>query len=74
MGEIIETLDSLERSPLLSSRKHPSKNIRWLYPKSFPYRVVYEVIKEQRTVIVAAVLHGAQDESVWRSRFEQVLN
>ncbi len=44
VGEIIETLDSLERSPLLSSRKHPSKNIRWRYPKSCPYRVVYEVI------------------------------
>jgi hypothetical protein len=46
--EILEVFDALEMNPLLHCRRHPTKNIRWRYPKRFPYRVIYEVIDEER--------------------------
>jgi mRNA-degrading endonuclease RelE of RelBE toxin-antitoxin system len=47
---------------------HPTKNIRWRYPKRFPYRVIYEVIEDNRLVIIAAVIHAARHDRVWRGR------
>lgn len=57
--EILSLFDALEINPLLNCRQHPTKNIRWRYPKRFPYCVVYEVIEDKRLVVVAAVLHAA---------------
>ena len=34
INEFLTVLDALSRS-LLHSRRHPRKNIRWRYPKSF---------------------------------------
>ena len=67
--EILSVFDALEVNPLLHSRRHDTKNIRWRYPKRFPYRVIYEVVDAERLVIIAAVLHTARRESVWRGRF-----
>jgi plasmid stabilization system protein ParE len=66
--EIIRVWDSLEENPFLTSRRHPTKNIRWRYPKRFPYRVVYEVIESEQTVIVATVLHAARHDRRWQER------
>jgi mRNA-degrading endonuclease RelE of RelBE toxin-antitoxin system len=44
------------------------KNIRWWYPKRFPYRVIYEVVEEEKLVIIAAVIHAARYDRVWRTR------
>ena len=41
--EVIRVWDALAENPLLNSRRHPRKNIRWRYPDRFPYRVIYEV-------------------------------
>jgi plasmid stabilization system protein ParE len=68
IGELLSVFDALEINPLLNCRQHPTKNIRWRYPKRFPYRVIYEVIEDNHLVIIAAVLHAARDDSVWRSR------
>jgi toxin ParE1/3/4 len=46
--EVLAVLNELTINPLLNCRRHPSKNIRWRYPKSFPYRVIYEVIEVRR--------------------------
>jgi toxin ParE1/3/4 len=67
-GEILSVFDALEINPLLHCRRHPTKNIRWRYPKRFPYRVIYEVNEAKRSVIIAAVLHAARQESVGRGR------
>jgi toxin ParE1/3/4 len=67
--EVIAVFDALAISPLLHCRRHPSKNIRWRYPESFPYRVIYEVIEDKETVIVGAVLHAARHDREWRRRF-----
>lgn len=66
--EILEVFDALETNPLLNCRRHPIKNIRWRYPRRFPYHVVYEVIEENRLVIIAAVIHAARHDRVWRER------
>jgi plasmid stabilization system protein ParE len=66
--EILTVFDALEINPLLHCRRHPTKNIRWRYPDRFPYRVIYEVIEAKRSVIIAAVLHAARQDSVWRRR------
>ena len=66
--EFLALLDELALNPLLSCRKHPRKNIRWRYPKSFPYRVIYEVFEHEKTVVVAAVLHAARHDREWKQR------
>src|SRR2546429_158123 len=68
IDEILTVFDALAINPLLHCRRHPTKNIHWRYPKRFPYRVIYEVIEAKRLVIIAAVLHAARHERVWRER------
>lgn len=67
--EVLAVFDALEVNPLQHCRRHPIKNIRWRYPKRFPYRVIYEVIEEERLVVIAAVIHAARHDRVWRQRF-----
>lgn len=69
IDEILAVFGELELNPLLHCRRHPTKNIRWRYPERFPYRVIYEVLEEQRLVIVAAVIHAARHDRIWRNRF-----
>ena len=68
VAEVIRVWDTLAGNPLLHCRRHPIKNIRWRYPDRFPYRVIYEVMESERTVIVAAVLHAAQHDREWQRR------
>ena len=68
VDEILTVLDQLAINPFLHCPRHPTKNIRWRYPKSFPHRVVYEVIEEESTVVVAAVLHAARHDREWKRR------
>ena len=66
--EIIRVWDVLSKNPLLNSRRHPAKNIRWRYPDRFPYRIIYEVHEAERSVKVAAVLHAARHDRHWLRR------
>ena len=66
--EIIRVWDALADNPLLNSRRHPVKNIRWRYPDRFPYRVIYEVNEANQIVKVVAVLHAARHDRHWKRR------
>lgn len=66
--EFLAVLDALTINPLIYCRRHPSKNIRWRYPTSFPYRVIYEVIEHEKIVIVATVLHAVRHDREWKKR------
>ena len=66
--EVLDVLDELTINPMLHCRRHPRKNIRWRHPKSFPYRVIYEVVEQHRLVIVAAVFHAARHDRQWKKR------
>ena len=62
-------LVSLKHSPWLNSQRHPSRNIRWRYPKRFPHRIIYEVIEAENMVVVFAVLHSARHDRRWKRFF-----
>lgn len=66
--EIILVLEALAENPLLYSRRHPQKDIRWRHPDRFPYRVIYEVQEAAQLVVVAAVIHAARHDRHWRKR------
>ena len=66
--EVIQVFDALAANPLLHSRRHPRKDIRWRYPDHFPYRVIYEVHETGHVVIVAAILHAARHDRHWQQR------
>lgn len=65
---VIQVFDALALNPLLNSRRHPRKNLRWCHPERFPYRVIYEAIEEEQTVVIAAVLHAARHDRHWKRR------
>jgi len=60
--DFLGVLNELTVNPLLHCRRHPSKNIRWRYPQNFPYRVIYEVVEDQKIVIVAAARYLIESE------------
>jgi len=66
--EIAKVWDRIAENPMLSSRKHPHKNLRWRYPDRFPYRIIYEIFEDAQTVHVVAVLHAARHDRHWRKR------
>jgi mRNA-degrading endonuclease RelE of RelBE toxin-antitoxin system len=57
-------------NPLLGCKKHPRRNICWRYPEKFPYKVVYSVEEEKKTVAVVALIHAARHERVLRKRIQ----
>lgn len=63
LDEVAKVLARLEQNPLLSAIKPVGQGVRWCYPDSFPYRIVYHVDEQQGTVVVLAVLHGAKRDS-----------
>jgi toxin ParE1/3/4 len=68
IDDVIRVFDSLAENPLLNSRRHPLKDIRWKFAARFPYRIIYELDEATRYVVVVAVLHAARDDIHWRKR------
>jgi mRNA-degrading endonuclease RelE of RelBE toxin-antitoxin system len=69
-GEVLDVWADLAVNPLLSCKKDPRRNIRWRYPARFPYKVVYSVEEETRTVVVIALIHAARHERVLGKRIQ----
>ena len=63
---IFHTVDALSGNPLLTSRRHRRRNIRWVFTDRFPYRIIYEVAND--TVLIISVLHAARHDRHWRER------
>jgi plasmid stabilization system protein ParE len=51
---------------LLYRVRHRRMKVRWVYPRRFPYRIIFRVIGD--TVIIYAVLHSARDGRQWQER------
>jgi plasmid stabilization system protein ParE len=64
--EVSAAISSLALGPLTLRLRHRSAGIRWIYPRRFPYRIVYRV--EAERVVVLAILHAARSDAVWRRR------
>ena len=65
---IFHAVDVLSVNPLLTSRRHRRRNIRWVFPDRFPYRIIYEVANDK--VLVISVLHAARRDRHWRERLK----
>jgi len=63
---IVHEVDAPSANPLLTSRRHRRRNIRWVFPDRFPYRIIYEVAND--TVLIISVLHAARHDRNWRKR------
>lgn len=63
LDEVSRAFDRLKQNPLLSAIKPVGQGIRWCYPDSFPYRIIYHADEKQHEVVVLAVLHGARQDS-----------
>jgi plasmid stabilization system protein ParE len=63
---IFHAVAALSANPLLTSRRHRRRNIRWVFPDRFPYRIIYEVAKD--TVLIISILHAARHDRHWRER------
>lgn len=66
VADVIVALSSLAMSPLVPRLRHRTAGIRWIYPKRFPYRIIYRVKADG--ILVLAILHAARSDSVWRRR------
>ena len=56
----------LQRNPLLYHLRQNRLQVRWAYPRRFPYRIVFRVVRG--TVVIYAVVHAARHDREWRRR------
>jgi toxin ParE1/3/4 len=59
-------LAALPRNPFLYRVRRQRRQVRWAYPRPFPYRIIFRVVQD--TVVVYAVLHAARDNRHWKGR------
>jgi plasmid stabilization system protein ParE len=68
--EVQATYAAISENPFLNSKRHRRKPVRWRVTRRFPYRVIYEVLEEERCIVVIAVLHAARHDRQWLRRVE----
>ncbi len=61
-----ETIDGLSTNPLIYQVRSRRKQVRWAYPRQFPYCVIFRVIRD--TVVIYAVVHSARHDRHWKQR------
>lgn len=61
-----QTMAGLPRNPFLYRVRHRRKQVRWAYPRRFPYRIIFRVTGDM--VVIYAVIHGARHDREWRKR------
>ena len=59
-------IEELLKDPLLPRIRDQRRDVRWVFPEPFPYRIVYRV--SGQTVLIIAVLHAARHERRWKRR------
>lgn len=64
--EVSRAILSLADAPLVPRLRHRRLGVRWIFPRRFPYRIVYRV--EAERVVVFAIMHAARSDVRWRGR------
>lgn len=64
--EVSVAISSLVLGPLTLRLRHRKAGVRWVYPRRFPYRIIYRV--EGDKVVIFAILHAARSDPAWRER------
>jgi toxin ParE1/3/4 len=67
--EVRQAINSLKSNPLLYPVRHRRYPIRWMFPKRFPYRIVF-VVKEE-IVTILCVTHAKRRRPVWKGRLRE---
>jgi plasmid stabilization system protein ParE len=63
---IRDCIEEILRDPLLPRIRDRARQIRWVLPPRFPYRIVFRVVQE--TVIVYAIMHAVRHDRHWKRR------
>ena len=66
VARIRAAIASLALEPDLPRIRHARWKIRWIYPKRFPYRIIYRITDQQVTVL--AIMHAARSDIGWKER------
>jgi plasmid stabilization system protein ParE len=61
-----DRIEDVQKQPLLARIRDGRRSVRWVFPRRFPYRIVYRV--EGDVVLVIAVIHAAQHDRRWKER------
>lgn len=64
--DVSHAISSLADGPLALRLRHRRLGVRWVFPKRFPYRIVYRV--EAERVVIFALMHAARSDGRWRTR------
>jgi plasmid stabilization system protein ParE len=64
--EVNRAIDSLSDNALAFRIRYRRRDVRWAYPRRFPYRVCYYI--QEQTVHIFAVVHAARHDREWRKR------
>jgi toxin ParE1/3/4 len=59
-------ISTLPSNPLIYRIRDRRRNVRWVLPSRFPFRIVYRVKDDLITVI--AVIHAARHDRQWKKR------
>jgi toxin ParE1/3/4 len=66
VARVRSAMADLNREPEIPRLRHVRLQIRWVYPKRFPYRIIYRATNGQ--VIVLGVMHAARSDARWKER------
>jgi toxin ParE1/3/4 len=66
VGEVRQAFRRIAENPLLFRVRHKRLQVRWTFPKRFPYRIVFVV--ERDAITVLCVVHAKRHDRVWLGR------
>ena len=66
---VSQAIDALADNPLVVSRRHRQRDIRWIYPDRFPYRVIYEI--DDDTILI--ICPDQKSAAMLRVRLEEMI-
>ena len=69
LRDVIETIERLLQNPFLYYVRNRRRQVRWVYTRRFPYRIIFSVIGN--TVVLYAVIHGARHDRNWKTRLKR---
>lgn len=66
VSDVNDTIERLAETAFFFRIRYKRKNVRWTYPRRFPYRICFYI--EQDSVHVFAIIHAARHNREWEKR------
>jgi plasmid stabilization system protein ParE len=61
-----DRIEDVQKQPLLARIRDVRRSVRWVFPRRFPYSIIYRI--EGDIVLIIAVIHAAQHDRRWKQR------